>query len=91
MKKVALFILCIAGPGCVSFQEVCAGYGFEPGTDSFTNCVMTESRESRQRWGQAIKDAGKDWGKNSHHRNYNNQIKCTTRPDFVGGSVTTCN
>lgn len=36
----ALIALSLTLAACTSSQEVCANYGFKPGTDAFANCLM---------------------------------------------------
>jgi hypothetical protein len=50
--KYALFAaLALVLSGCASiddFREACDSFGFKPGTDAYSNCVMRQSEQNDQ-------------------------------------------
>lgn len=67
-KIVILILLVMSLIGCASVQQICAGYGFTPGTNEFANCSMAESYNRQQ----AIQNFTNQMQQNS--RDYTNNL-----------------
>lgn len=98
MKNIILFLIVILSSGCVAqSKKLCSEYGFLPGSPEFSVCVMNETHRSQDSWNAYADQMRED------SREYQQQLqklqqlennrfrtKCTTRPDYLGGSVTEC-
>ena len=75
-----LFIIFIF-QGCASIPDLCSSYGFSPGTDSFANCMMSESQNRRQRiantWQKSFNDLAESKRRRSESYR-NNRINCNS-------------
>lgn len=68
MKSTSLGIMMLALTllltACVTDQEVCANFGFTPGTDAFANCVQNryaERRAALQTWAAQQQAQQQSW------------------------------
>ena len=90
MKKIILFSI-ILFSGCVAqSKKLCSEYGFLPGSPEFSVCVMNETHRSQVMWGQYADQMREDRIIEENRKNSRFRTKCTTRPDYMGGSVTDC-
>lgn len=69
-------------------KNQCATYGFKQDTSEMANCtmnVMDRKKIDNQRRAKIMGDAFRDAG-----NSFKPKLRCRTRPDYMGGSTTTC-
>jgi hypothetical protein len=89
------------GDTLAKIDNQCKAYGFKPGTDQFSGCILqldqnriASNRQARTALGQAMSDTGAQMQQNAANQQMinaaNRPLNCTSTPSYGGAVRTSC-